>query len=190
MQCVIIEQCGEPLPLSFADGVEYRSVPGFPGYAVGSDGSVWSCKRRGRWIRRKASQWKQTKRGGPCYQFLALSRDGDNFSFYVHRLVLFVFKGPPTLGTEARHLNSNYMDHRAENLEWGTPEQNSQDKIDNGSCRGHRNGRARFTEADVRAIRQRRANGESLKSIAASYGRHKSIIHHVCTGYTWGHVSS
>jgi hypothetical protein len=33
------------LPLS-QPPVEYRDVPGFPGYRVGTDGSVWSCWER------------------------------------------------------------------------------------------------------------------------------------------------
>lgn len=40
-------------------GVEYRDIPEFPGYRVGSDGSVWSA-----WSRREATE--AAERGPPA----------------------------------------------------------------------------------------------------------------------------
>ena len=54
--------------------------------------------------------------------------------------------------------------------------------------RGEANGFARFTEADVLAMRERAANGESLATIAGDYGTSKTQVSFVVTGTTWAHV--
>lgn len=51
----------------------------------------------------------------------------------VHELVVPAFQGPkPTPKHCVRHLNDVKTDNRLENLAWGTPKQNQQDKYLNG----------------------------------------------------------
>src|SRR5687767_11914154 len=92
--------------------VEYRDVPGFPGYRVGDDGSVWSAWTRAappgcgaiqsvigdRWVRKK---YRTNKAG---YSRITLrSAAGKDTSQYVHRLVLAAFVGPCPEGMECLH---------------------------------------------------------------------------------------
>lgn len=54
---------------------------------------------------------------------------------------------------------------------------------------GERNGRARFTDNDIRHIRLRHANGESQGAIARALGTTQSCISRIINRKTWRHVS-
>jgi hypothetical protein len=54
--------------------------------------------------------------------------------------------------------------------------------------RGEKNGFARFTEAQVIEMRERRAAGEPLSQIATVFGTAKGAVQDIVTGKTWAHV--
>ena len=58
-----------------------------------------------------------------------------------------------------------------------------------GLRQGARNGRARLTEADVRAIRKQLAAGTRWIDIAAEFGISKPAVSHIAAGRTWSHVA-
>lgn len=143
-------------------GVEYRDVPGFPGYRVGNDGSLWS-----QWRRLKGNV--QSSRGG--YRNTTLRRDGKDHWRYVHSLVLLAFVGPRPDGMEARHLDGDPLNNRLSNLCWGTHAENGVDMIQHGrSVRGERSGMAKLTESDVRYARLLAESGKLHREIAAELG--------------------
>src|SRR5437868_2375332 len=84
--------------------VLYRDVPEFPGYKVGTDGSVWSC-----WIRRTArmgANWRRLKpssTGKYGHLQIPLTRAGKKTNFQLGALVLTVFCCPRPEGMECRH---------------------------------------------------------------------------------------
>lgn len=51
---------------------------------------------------------------------------------YVHKVVATAFYGPKPDGMVCRHLNGDPADNRAVNLRWGTPKENSQDRVSHG----------------------------------------------------------
>jgi hypothetical protein len=53
---------------------------------------------------------------------------------------------------------------------------------------GVSNGRAKLTEADVYAIRNRHAAGESASDIASAYGMNPTTIRRIVSGRYWSHV--
>lgn len=55
--------------------------------------------------------------------------------------------------------------------------------------RGERHPYARLTEAKVRELRERRARGETLASIAADLGVGIDVVHLAATRKTWKHVA-
>jgi hypothetical protein len=113
----------------------YRGVPGFPGYRVGNDGSVWNCWINCRWGRRMTDRWKpmkiavQPKRtAGRAYRYVNLTPPGEPYkTFRVHRLVLLAFVGPCPDGMGARHKDGDPGNNRLDNLCWDTPEANRED---------------------------------------------------------------
>ena len=140
--------------------VEYREVVGYPGYRVGSDGSVWSCWRlagggsgRHSFI---SSDWRELtkKAGSRGYPIVGLTRDKKVKTVYVQSLVLEAFVGPRPAGMQACH----YPDPTATNvalcnLKWGTPSENNRHKEVQGTHQiGEKNPRAlkiTLTEKDA-----------------------------------------
>src|SRR5262245_38045005 len=120
--------------------VEYRDIPGHPGYRVGSDGSVWSCwQKRGRGRGRGTTNvlgdtWKrlsETLHSG--YPVVQLGRG--NY-FRTSRLVLLAFVGPCPEGMECRHLDGNPQNNHVDNLRWGTSAENTEDQRRHGTLIG------------------------------------------------------
>lgn len=54
---------------------------------------------------------------------------------YFHRLVLEAFIGPCPEGMECRHLDGDAGNNRLENLAWGTPIENGEDKVRHGTMK-------------------------------------------------------
>ncbi len=111
--------------------VEYRPVPGYEGYRVGSDGSVWSRRRlRGKSIRDECGDmWhRMSPSFAHGYARLQFHRYGRGRAYFVHDLVLTAFIGPRPLGQQSRHLDGDRANNRIENLAWGTAKENAEDK--------------------------------------------------------------
>lgn len=53
---------------------------------------------------------------------------------------------------------------------------------------GTKHGLSKLTEADVRTIRQQRAEGATLKEIGRRFGINESTVSQVCKRKTWKHV--
>jgi hypothetical protein len=114
--------------------IEYRNIPGFPGYRVGDDGSVWCCRRKGgndRSANRFTSVWRRMKlHQHDGYARVNLVRDGRNVSRAVHCIVLEAFVGPCPPGMEACHYpDTTRSNNRRENLRWDTHSENMRDKF-------------------------------------------------------------
>lgn len=159
--------------------VEFRDVPGFSGYRVGSDGTVWSS-RRGRWIRLKESPV------GSGYLRVVIA----GVHWRVHRLVLTVFVGPCPDGQQACHNNGHPADNRLENLRWGTPKENANDRSDHGrTARGSGQPNAKLHESDIVSIKHAyMSGGQTLEEIGAQYGVSGTAIYFVVRGKGWRHA--
>ena len=110
--------------------IEYRDIPNFPGYRVGSDGSVWSSKAyRGY----PQNTWHQlvihTKKND--YQVVNLWHEGHVVRRSLHLLVLESFVGPRPEGMWGLHKNDLRHDNHLANLYWGTPGDHIRDKLHN-----------------------------------------------------------
>jgi hypothetical protein len=169
--------------------VEYRSIPGFPGYRIGSDGTVWSNKKLGR--KRGVVAWRKmspaTHKSG--HKIASLSKKNRIYSFYVHRLVLEAFVGPCPPGKVARHFpDQNPANNAINNLQWGEwSDNNGQDKVlNNTSNRGSRCGASKLTSRDVKSIREAKAKGESTTSIALDHRVSLATVCDIVSRRTWG----
>ncbi len=121
--------------------VEYRDVEGFPGYRVGSDGTLWSCKKRrprrdpntGRLLGMEwylSEEWVELAKTSTSNGYLRtiLHHDGKRINKFVHNLVCEAFHGARPEAYPAYHAahdNGDPLDNRASNLSWKTPYENN-----------------------------------------------------------------
>jgi hypothetical protein len=184
--------------------IEWRPIPGFPGYRVSSCGRVQTCWRltgSPRWgvprVSVMADAWRdmtiQTLPNG--YRALNL-RSGDPTRArksrvrYIHRVLLEAFVGPCPSGFECRHLDGNRTNNALDNLRWGTKAENAADQARHGTRpRGSRHGVAKLNEAQVLSIRDAILAGEPDGPIARRYRVCDSTIANIRLGRTWQHLS-
>lgn len=178
----------KPSPMS-----SLRQIPGFPGYFVGDDGSVWSSHRQGIQpkgddkrpprLRRKATG------GGSCKYPLVNLYAGSRsrrVTLPVHRLVLLAFVGECPEGQETRHLNGDTRDNRLVNLQYGTCVENTTDRMSHGKFRsGETHHKTRLTWEQVREIRRRVGSGETRTALADEFGVSRVCVSNIVSGRTW-----
>lgn len=114
------------------DSRRLSEIPGFSGYFVGDDGSVWSAKIKGgcRLPGRTADALRLLKivRDRKGYCRVNLDLNGKNYSKLVHQLVLAAFAGPRPPGMESCHYpDYDKTNNRISNLRWDTHAENSAD---------------------------------------------------------------
>jgi len=175
-----------------ADGIEVKTIPGFPNYAITRDGRVWSKPRKDTINRKIEGRWlKSVMDGGFCnYYQVNLWQDGIPKVQRVHRLVLETYVGPCPEGMECRHLNGNPQDNRVENLAWGTSAENGQDIIRHGTVmRGEQQWLSKLAEQDVRMIIYMYRTGLfTQKEIASQYRISKTTVGNIIRKKTWKHL--
>lgn len=174
-----------------SDAVEYRDIPGFPGYRVGSDGSVWSSSNR---RKRSPGQELESVRPHVRNRYLCVglysARVHRQVKKPVHYLVLLAFTGERPCGCQVAHNNGNRLDNRAENLRWATPKENSGDKQQHGTLLfGRDNATAKLTNELAILIVSRFNNGEHQSNIAKDLNVAPATVRGVLTGKTWSHVT-
>ena len=123
------------------------------------------------------------------YLQVSLCRSGLRKKMSVHRLVLLTHVGPPTTGTQARHLNDIKTDNRFKNLRWGTAKENKADSYRNKrSPIGERCPQAKLNPASVREIRLLNQDGFSHRMLADQFDVSHWAIQRVCARTSWKHV--
>lgn len=173
------------------DGVEYKEVPGFPGYRVGSDGSVWSCRTKGgkmvdTWHRMKPVKMSRHK---DSYYRVAFHCGSTTKNCIIHRLVLELFVGPRPDGMVACHNDGNKENNNVSNLRWDTQQANAQDRIRHGRqvC-GSSYWSAKVTEKDILEMCERRRNGSTILDLSEKYDLNPNTIRRILKGESWKHV--
>lgn len=178
---------------------EWRAVPDFEGlYEVSNLGRVRSLDR---------IIYKRNVRNGPIiptrrrgkilranpdthgYPTLHLCVGGVDKASLVHHLVLRAFVGERPAGQECRHLDGIRANARLDNLAWGTPLENIQDKFRHGTVRvprGSEHKLSKLTAVAVRDIRSRASLGEAVGSIAAQYGVSAAHVCRLVSRRAWG----
>ena len=112
-------------------------VEGFPDYEVSDQGGVRSLGRQvvrknGRTMPIAERVLRQYPSKTGEYLTVTLCRDGRTYSRKVHHLVLEAFVGPRPVGTECRHGPEGKSDNSLQNLQWGTPSENTLDQVRDG----------------------------------------------------------
>lgn len=175
--------------------IRYEDIPGYPGYRVGSDGTVWSKHSRfGHGSREEWRPLKQTLKSNG-YFVVGLRKESEQRMrgkvdvLYVHRLVLRIFVGPCPKGMEVLHGDGDSKNNRIENLRYGTRQENVDDCLRHGTRpKGSRSGSSRLHEEDIPIIRKLHRRGFTMKKIANFYEVGDETIRAIILGRTWSHV--
>jgi hypothetical protein len=124
------------------------------------------------------------------YDYVTLTRDGEQRPFAVHRLVYEAFCRTIEDGEVVHHRNHNTRDNRPDNLEAMTHSEHSGKAAEEGRhARGEKHGHAQLMREDVLAIRRRyAAGGETVRGLAQEYGVCAGAISSILTGRLWAHV--
>lgn len=102
------------------------------------------------------------------YKKVIMRRNKLQKSATVHRLVLSAFVRPPRPGDEGNHKDGDKFNNRLDNLEWVTASENQIHSFKVLKRVPSVNGR-KFTDDQVREIRQRWVNGEAGNHLARCY---------------------
>lgn len=172
--------------------VVYLPVVGFPGYRVGTDGSVWTCWERPGICEKfvMTTRWRRMKldRSKAGYFAISLSKDGRYYRRRINRLVLETFVGPCPKGCHAAHDSGVRTDNRLVNLAWKTPKENNADKKRHGTWQGgEKNASAKLTAHQVLEIRAKIGTAKNTH-IAAEYGVTSSLIGQIAARKVWSHI--
>jgi hypothetical protein len=120
---------------------KWRPVFGYESrYQVSNKGSVRSIERKGfdligRPYRKPSKILAQQVHDAGGYLSVGLSKNNRVSTRLVHHLVLEAFGTEPRLGRETRHLDSDPTNNAIENLEWGSSNENQNDKKRRGTTR-------------------------------------------------------
>lgn len=157
----------------------FVNVQDFPGYRVGTDGSVWSrwqlrgagktrrCVLEDVWRHLRTDMNKRTD-----HLRVSLFRDGKSYKRWIHHLVLVAFEGPRPSGLECRHINGSPADNHLGNLKWGTKKENAADrKLHGTEQQGEIHYNSILSEIEVKEMREMHRQGSKVAHIARHFGR-------------------
>lgn len=158
---------------------EFRDIEGFEDYSISNKGRVF---------KKKTKEFIKSSVNSSNYKKVVIHRK----NLYVHRLVAKAFCEKKDGCNEVNHIDGNKWNNNYNNLEWVTKSYNSKHAFDNGlrSIDGYtryrvsRNGR-RFTEEDIRDIKELYKNGKTKKEIANIYGCRDNVIVNLLNGVTY-----
>lgn len=132
---------------------------------------------------------KPNRGSGVVYPFHSL---GNGENLYLHRVLATMFIPNPDNLPFVNHKDGNKHNYSLDNLEWCTASENTVHAIRNGlrrQARGLDYPHARFSESDVKKIRERLAKGHRVMDIAKDYSVAHSLISAIKNGRSWAHVA-
>jgi len=157
-------------------------------WSIDDEGRIWRMRTwRGNPIKPRRAE----KRGG---KYLGISRMkyGVYIIGFAHRLVWQHFFGDIPDGLIINHINGAKKDNRPSNLELATYGYNAQHahRVLNAGRdqRGEKNHATKLTRAQIIDMRRRRAAGESLDSLAASFATAFQTVSKIVRGERWAHI--
>jgi HNH endonuclease/Helix-turn-helix domain of resolvase len=157
--------------------VEYRDIPGFSGYRAGSDGSIWSYRRK------KPLRLKPSHIRGYCVVSLYRGKKRSGVSVKVHQAVLRSFVGRPPDGHVCRHLDGNKANNSLSNLAWGTHLENSSDKFRHGThLSGEPHPSTKLTDEQVAGVLSMLAEGYSQSQVARRFDCSQQNVSRIAAG--------
>ena len=153
----------------------FKPIPNYPGYEISEAGAVRSLKYR----EPRILNPRLRRRG---YLFVSLYVDGKPHHLTIHSLVLLTFVGPRPEGQYIRHLDNDPANNNLDNLVYGSPTENQQDRLTHGTYGMALNARK------VKVIRGLRHVGWEIRRIASLFGVSISTIGRVIRRDVWANI--
>lgn len=165
----------------------WKAIPGYESYAVSDQGRVMRIAR-GNGTR--PGHILKPQRNGYGYRHVGLYREGSCKTITIHTLVMLAFVGPRPEGMEVNHIDGDKTNNRLSNLEYVTPQENILHAVrvlEKGI--GESAGRAKLTEAQVKAVRaEYDGKPGSCAKLARKYGVHHTTMQAVLNRQSWTHI--
>jgi len=167
---------------------------------IDNQGRIWRVAKRGwdRWkkkvVTRKCEKVRAEKPMPSGYLIIRAMFNKRRYTAMAHRLIWHHFNGSIPKGKQINHKNGIKNDNRPENLELVTPSENTQHMIQvlkkghQINQNGEDNNMSKLTENQIRDIRKRRLNGESLMIIAKDYNIAFQTVSKIARGDRWKHL--
>ena len=169
---------------------EWRPIPNFEGYEISDAGNVrswWKSRRNTREL--VVTPHLLLGRPQSSYRRVTLSVEGVKTSIFVHQTILEVFVGPRPKGKWALHRNGVKLQNRLDNLYWGTPKQNAEDReLHGNTMHGAKNPNVKLTERDVISIREQYALGARQVDLAEAFAITQAQVSSITLGKSWKHI--
>lgn len=153
-----------------------RDIPGHDGYFASPHGEIISKRHK------RPLQSKPSNTGYLRVPLQYAKRRGASRWQSVHRLVCLAYHGPSPFGKDhVRHLNGDRTDNRPENLAWGSPQENWDDRRKHG--RGLAANR-KLTDDQIAWVRDQRGK-LTQRAMACALGVCEETIGRIHRGVTW-----
>jgi NUMOD4 motif/HNH endonuclease len=126
------------------------------------------------------------------YPVVILCKNDMEWIQRVHRLMMRAFRGPRPEGVVTRHENGCRIDNRLDNLIYGTPKENGEDKARHKTVSGENHPGAKFTNDQIREIRRRLATGKHgiVVQLSKEYGVTHAMISAIKNNKNWVDVQA
>ncbi|MBU2249144.1 MAG: NUMOD4 motif-containing HNH endonuclease [Gammaproteobacteria bacterium] len=163
----------------------WKAIPDFEAYEVSDLGNI---RRRVAAKTRKALTMLHPAPSNG-YLRVSLRKNGKLFHRFIQCLVLSAFVGPPPIGKEVAHNDSNAFNNGLDNLRYDTPKGNAADRKKNGTYpAGENNGNSFLSIDDVLFIRsayKRYSRTHGSTQLAKQFGVTNACILNAATGRAW-----
>ena len=153
-------------------------------YEVSSHGRVRSLYKHD--FTKNKDRLKSANSNGKGYLNLVLRKNGKDKTIGLHRLVALHFVPNPLNKEEVNHKDNNPYNNYYKNLEWATPKENAQHRdIFGNGIRGEKVASAKFTNEQVKEIRQKSLNGSTVLELAKEYNVSRGTMLCICKNMTY-----
>lgn len=157
-----------------------REIPGYPNYAVSSDGRVYA--------KRKGKELAQVNNYAG-YKCVGISNANGRKQVKVHRLVLMAFRPVEHMeALQVNHKDANKANNQLANLEWCTPKENTAHAkrlgLKDYDQQGEKNNFHKLTHENVQFIREHLGEYNN-RELARMFGVTYTNISCIRNGKTW-----
>ncbi len=168
------------------------SIPGYEGlYTITEDGDVWGVDRvvqnKNGGITRVRGIKRKTHKNWCGYDCIKLCKNGKLKGEFIHRLVLLAFVGPCLKGMQTRHLDGDKLNNHLSNLQYGTGEENWEDRRKHGNAMdGIDHPNSKLTkEISSKIMEEYHSSGISQKDLGAKYGLSQTSVWRIVSQKHW-----